>query len=334
MKYKIVSIAISFFIVLGVAICSKNCFETPLDEAIAAIYKITSSQEAINLELLEGGNSDAKIYKATIGEKSYVVRIISTSSSDTNRREISLLQLSNEIGLGPKVLAQSGDSGWIVMEYIPSSILALSGKEQALQLAKLLQKLHAVNVPYTGVSFHEEVMRDFWRTTIPSSIGNDAHIKRIIKSIDMQDMHPLVWCHRDVNFGNVLLGNDGLKLIDFERSWMGSLFSDLADASFSFFHGTPYEPLFLQAYFDREMTQEEIREYTKAKIVCFYLRAMQMLLRIEDKAIDSMVIASDISCKDLRDMIYTQKISLDDDATKAQLAKACFGELVMLSESL
>ena len=144
-------------------------------------------------------------------------------------------------------------------------------EEDAAKLMVVLSKLHAVPVPKDAglpcFSVRDEVLR--YEASARMSLLDEAEHEELLEWADQMDRDERVICHRDLLPENVLIGPDGVELIDFEYAAFTSPYWDLA----SFLTECPCDDL-LQGERLRHYGPVDLNRVERAKAVVSYIWAL------------------------------------------------------------
>lgn len=146
----------------------------------------------------------------------------------SRQREARLLRRSGR-GLGPRVLAQSKQ--WIILEWLEGDVVtnaAFEALNQRGELAALVVVLHQRPLSGIRLNLHRQ-FAGYWqrldrRRLTPAWLRWQLHFMQAAPPTPLQ-MAPL---HMDIHPGNLITGNSGLRLIDWEYAADGDVALDIA----------------------------------------------------------------------------------------------------------
>lgn len=146
----------------------------------------------------------------------------------SRQREARLLRRSGS-GLGPQVLIQNKQ--WIILEWLEGDVVtskAFDALNQRGELAALMVVLHQRPLSGTRLNLHRQ-FAGYWqrldrRRLTPAWLRWQQHYMQAVPPAPLQ-LAPL---HMDVHPGNLIAGNSGLRLIDWEYAADGDVALDIA----------------------------------------------------------------------------------------------------------
>ena len=118
-------------------------------------------------------------------------------------------------------------------------------KNNVMHLAKILQKLHAIEVE---------------KISINSEIKNKT--EEVLKAFKTIEKYPkeFVLCHNDLNPKNIFFYND-IKFIDWEYAGVNDKYFDLACVCEEFRLNGSLQKVFLELYFENQYVVEKLEAY-------------------------------------------------------------------------
>ena len=249
---------ILFPVILITPLCVK-ALDKPLEdkrETLIIGFRVAfEAQLPERFESLPGGFSSPGIYKVTINEKPYVVRLSHPNRNvQDEQRSITCLALSSEKQVSPKVHYASAEGGLVIMDYIEPKQLSwekLTETNNLMALALAIKKLHQ------GPKFPKFLSIFDMRRSFERMLGEDkpmfldeisvklTRIEELLKKCEI-DASP---CHHDLKLDNLIF--DGMKfwVVDWEAACQGNILFDLATAITFMAMTTIQEGFFLKAYF-------------------------------------------------------------------------------------
>lgn len=240
--------------------------------ALDTLYTLAGNKDFV-ITPLKGGMSASMLYKVASKDKSYVIRFIQHRSITARQREINAQTIASERGWGPKLYAADINEGWIIMQYIkPTPFAEIDRVGDAIYkaLGQSLRKIH------TGPAFEiekdavkevgERLERLHQEDKIPSIINYEI-LKNIIDSVQKNHSKVLAPTHRDLNPNNIIFSGYQPFIIDLEDAAQDDPFYDLGTVGIFYIFDAHHEEVFLNAYFNREPTQQEYGYYENMKQV-------------------------------------------------------------------
>ncbi|MDG1694374.1 MAG: phosphotransferase family protein [Porticoccaceae bacterium] len=174
---------------------------------------------------LEGGLTNTS-YLIEAGSERAVLRINNPVASQlgVNRQtEITILKKLDPLGLVPKVYFS--DSSILVSEYIEGFALdsaKTSDPSIKKQIENALQSLQSIDCNDLHVRNYNAYCQEYCSQINALCLNKSIQqkISQIAQVIDTQDWRPVL-CHHDLIPENIILGNKGLIIIDWEYALLG-----------------------------------------------------------------------------------------------------------------
>jgi thiamine kinase-like enzyme len=219
---------------------------------------------------LAGGLSTALVYKITVRNKPYVLRLIMhIDPLNDPARQFPCMNLAAEAGVAPPVYYASVEDALSITEFIETKPIAghfATHDDLLVELAKTIKAIHATPLFPKLVNFLDGVdgfIQEFKASgMLPerTTAEHFSYYSQIQQSYPRQDPD-LVSSHNDLNFNNVLF--DGVKfwVIDWEAAFQNDRYADLANIANAFVSNETQEEVYLTAYFD-----DSPSEYQRARL--------------------------------------------------------------------
>lgn len=250
------------------------------------LLKAFGRQEPDHIGLLAGGLSSALVYKLTIANTHYVLRIIMAFDDLNNpQRQYECMRVAAEAGLAPAVFYTDEKTGISITLFInavdphqvfPSRILFIR------ELAGRVKQLHALPAFPKLVDFITgvEVFRNAFieLKMFPGEVTEKCfrQYEKVVKHYP-KDLNDLVSSHNDLNPNNILYDGQKLWLIDWEAAFLNDRFVDLAITA-QFFTNTEQETEeLLRCYFASEISDFSRAKFFLMQQVCYMYYAMILL---------------------------------------------------------
>jgi thiamine kinase-like enzyme len=265
-------------------------------DVLSNLYALVGTKD-IKITPLKGGMSGSELYKVDANDQHYVVRFMQHRSMESKKREIAVQTIASQEGWGPHLYASDSNERWIIMEYIKPIPLTQADRmndELYTTLGKSLRKIH------TGPDFPsvrdkvkevEEKLDDVRKEDkIPQSINYEL-LKNIIDSVVKNRSNVITPTHRDLNPNNIIFSGDRLYIIDFEDAAQDDPFYDLGTVGLFFITNLHHEEIFLNAYFNRAPTQQELIHYYQMKQIALLSSGLGFLKRLPQEVVKNVVVA-------------------------------------------
>lgn len=199
---------------------------------------------------MEGGFSQALLYRVAIAGKEYVVRLHPPASSFDKREHAALMATyAGELAVGPKMYFV--DRQGIVMDYIPGRTVRPADfveMNRLAEMAALLRLLHQSKKPFP------KAVSPFAR--FREHAGQFLEIAALLERLEPL-FHRLVPSHLDLNLRNILFDDERFWLVDWVNGGLSDPYFDLATFSLFAELDERASRAFLAFYFAREPTEAE-----------------------------------------------------------------------------
>lgn len=274
---------------------------------------------------LKGGLSKSSLYKVSKDGKFYVVRDFEHRSTEDKIFEIRAQLVASDNFYGPKVYAYDATEGKILMSFLEIIKNDLTPSRKAEKLAKLLLKMHngpkfqdnfsAFKLTQKLINKKIKVLpKEFSREKLASVLSDYSELPKSEKRPS----------HRDLNLNNMLYTKDGYKIIDFENASQDDPFFDIATIIIFNFYTSPGEKEFIQQYFKRNLTYDEIARLNTMKKIVFLYYGLSIIKKISNKLIQKKV--KDISFNEAMHSLNKNELSLDNQNHLLIIAKSMLNE--------
>lgn len=189
-----------------------------------------------NAVILTGGLTN-KLFLVTSPEKDNKKTLVRVYGDGTDilvnrQREINIMYVAHEKGLGPKIL--SVDNGMRREEYLdgylPLKNRDLFDRDLLQKVCFKMKKLHHIEI---NIDKEPRIIRNLTKWLEPAKKIN-AEIFEVNKVLDMIERlksynGKIGLCHNDLNPSNILRKGESIRLIDFEFSGYNFIEFDIAN---------------------------------------------------------------------------------------------------------
>lgn len=233
---------------------------------------------------LTKGRSGADLYKFSLGNHEYVLRMFSPINSYEDReREAYVSRIAGGHGIAPQVYYVDSKLEGMIIEFIPGRTILkkdLEHPEDIISFAQFLRKLH--EIPMEKYEATSPLQRgDEWLSiaqkenkSFPSQFDTIAkkidEVEEVLSNMPAQK----VFIHNDLMPLNIMIDNSSYKLIDWPEAGSGHPFWDLT--TFSDFNNLSDEEIkiLLHEYLGRDATQKEMDLFTIMRPVSMFMRTI------------------------------------------------------------
>lgn len=224
----------------------------PLTAAVeTALEQTFGTTSVTDISLLAGGLSASPVFKITVKDESYVLKLGNPGSFPAN------LKLAADAGVAPPLHYHNTTNGISISGLINNKPLrnVLGPEKLPQELAATIRTIH--NVPYQaeGIDLQatiNDMIAGFRKGNILSGPVFDECFSNydLIKNKYPWNDKEQVFSHNDLNPSNVLCDGERIWIIDWDVSSLNDRYIDLANAANFFVYGPEEERIFLDTYFD------------------------------------------------------------------------------------
>jgi thiamine kinase-like enzyme len=240
-----------------------------------------------NVEAIKHGLTN-RSWLVTTDQDRLVVRISDESARDLQidrNSEAAVLQLVAHVGIGPDVLRSDPGHGILVTRYLGATWSERDAQvsENIERLAGLLRRLHALDVPGNVRTVDlAATVHGYLRTLDERGLRSGLTLPALRECADQTAMQlrkgstPCL-CHNDVHHLNVV-GDESLRLIDWEYAGVGEPLFDLASACVYHRYRRSQRERLLSAY----AAPSETVSWQRLELACWlfdYIRDLWMAVR-------------------------------------------------------
>lgn len=310
-----------------------------------ALMRVFNKSGVEDISLLTGGLSTALVYKITLGNRNYLLRLVmSVDTLNDPVRQYLCMGLAAEAGIAPKVYYTSNEDGLAITDFIDARPLgnAFSTPSELLSaLAGVIRAIHALPLFPPLVDFLDGVdmfIQQFKTSGMfPETITAECFERyaEIRKHYPRHEMGA-VSSHNDLNPNNILFDGKKIWIVDWEAAFRNDKYVDLAIIAKSFAADPKKEDHLLQSYFSRTPTGYERACFFIMKQVCSMYYAMVMLnLATASKPADYLHDAN-MNIPELADFysdLTQKKIALETYEGKLLYGKTLLNEMLRSMKS-
>lgn len=296
--------------------------ESQIIEKLKSIFYVSNDQK-IMIDKITEGRSDSAIFKASFNNKTYIIRMLSPERAlDERKWEIDLLQETAKKNISPHVYYCSSDAQMIIMDYVRGENFfgSIARQSSLLQsLAHKLHHLHSLPISPLAPKILSLEKHFFLKTDINEYQELVQNFKRLEKKF-LENAH-LAITHTDIHPGNLIANQKDVWIIDWQDAGLYNPLYDLARFVVDLQLPIKEEAIFINAYFNRDMTLHEKLNYYRAKKMV-YIKIIDSLMAAYTKDLKE----KDLSISKLFDDAK-QKLSLEELSFLTTLSTYNFNEM-------
>ena len=173
-------------------------------------------------------------YSFQMDGRKYLLREFKVDDVD-REFEFQVQTLAYQKNIAAKPIILDEENGLMIVEYIDGHHKETLTQDDIKQLAKLLQKLHSIEIDREPLNLYE----DFKQVT--------QEIKDAFETLSKYPAENVL-CHNDLNPKNILFSDD-IKFIDWEYAAVNDRYFDLAALCVEFNFSRDEEQVLLENYF-------------------------------------------------------------------------------------
>ena len=184
-------------------------------------------------------------YLVIASDRKYIVRKLLRDDVD-RELEWKVQTLAYGVGITAEPLVFDREEGIMVSVFLEGEHKDKLDKDDVKHLAKILQKLHALQADHA-----------------PITLDIENKTEQVLNAFAMIETYPkeYVLCHNDLNPKNIFFSKD-IKLIDWEYTGVNDKYFDLACVCVEFKLNDGMQKVFLNTYFeDEHFMLEKLKAY-------------------------------------------------------------------------
>ncbi len=240
-----------------------------------ALLKVFNINQVTEMILLAGGLSGSSVYKITIDDQSYLLKL--DPSGDISTAMPGALQLAASAGVAPHLYYRDKIQGVTISDFIDNKPIrdVFAPDKLISELALTIKAIHAIPFHNSGPNLFETVDRLINRfkqgKILHGPIVDECfYYYALIKNKYPCKDEDKVFSHNDLNPNNILCDGKKIWIIDWDAACLNDRYIDLANTANFFVHTEEQEKAYLGVYFN-----SDIDDY---KMACVYI--MRQLCRI------------------------------------------------------
>lgn len=311
-------------------------------KALEQTFKITDVDEIC---LLNGGLSLDLVYKITVNEKYYVLKILmSKDELNDPARQYICMKTASDAGITPKLHYSSVEDALAISDYIPSLPLLAnfsSRDDLLINLAKVVKSIHNTTLFPKLVNFLDGIdifINQFKGLNILPDSTTKEHFDYYAQIQKFYPRHDpdLVSSHNDLNVNNLLFDGKKIWIIDWQAAFQNDRYVDLSLIANFFVTNEQEENIYLNTYFENN-----VDEYKKARLFlmrqCCYMYYSMIFMRLAALTKNTDSIHSDSmdipAVRDVQQKIGQGIVSIESYEGKLLYAKSLLNETLKNAKS-
>jgi thiamine kinase-like enzyme len=245
-----------------------------------------------DISLLTEGLSSALIFKITLLDKPYLLRIImSTDEVADPAHWYDCMTSAANAGLAPRVWYTNTDDRVSITDFVEKRAFPIS--EARVKLPELLKRLHSLPPFPARLNYLERMdgfVQNFRASKILPESMTDEIFRRYedIKSVYPRNTDELVSCHNDLKPENMLYDGERPWLVEWEAAFLNDPYMDLSVVANFVVLSDDDEKDYLKTYLGREATEYDHARFflMRQMLHLFYFTVFMMICARGGKTID------------------------------------------------
>lgn len=214
--------------------------ETKIEAVKKALQKAFNTTTVESIILLTGGLSGALVYKITVSDKPYVLRLVMQIDAFNDPvRQYACMNIAAEAGIAPHVYYSNVQDAVSITDFIETRPLSehfASPKELLPELVKIIQSIHSTPLFPKLVNYLDGIdmfIQNFKASGLLPERATEEHFRYYSQ---IQNVYPrydgdVVSSHNDLNPNNVLFDGKKIWIIDWEAAFQNDRYVDLANVA-------------------------------------------------------------------------------------------------------
>jgi thiamine kinase-like enzyme len=309
-----------------------------------ALLQTFNTTQPDSLILLTGGMSSALVYKLTISQQNYLLRIVMHADElNDPKRQYHCMQLAADAGIAPQVYYTNAEDALSITAFIEAAPIWENFTDRNLLLQTLAQKIkaiHALPLFPKLVNFLDGVnifIQQFQALKMFPEATTAAYFKhyKLIPLCYIRQQTDIVSSHNDLNPGNMLFDGQQLWILDWEAAFENDRYADLAIAAQFFAANEEQENILLDTYFGDTLDDEKRARFFLMQQVTYMYYAMIMLRLAATSQPAGTIHNADMNTPELQDiraMIRSKELQLGTYEGKLLYGKTLLNTILKNSQ--
>jgi thiamine kinase-like enzyme len=250
-----------------------------------ALMRAFNTADVSDISLVAGGLSNAPVYKMTVNNEAYILKLGGTRGMANPVEEPYVsMEIAANAGIAPPLYYLNTEDALSITKFIENKPLrAVFTSPDVLlgKLAKTIRSIHEMprlpkeNSLWTLV---ENLMQQVRGTPMYTNAVFEDFFDyyEIIRLCYPWDDNDKVSSHNDLNPGNILCDGNRIWIVDWDAAHLNDRYVDLAISANSFVRNESQEKLFLEAYFGDELNSYKSARFFIMRQICRLIYAALM----------------------------------------------------------
>jgi len=297
--------------------------QAAVERALLAAFGVNTFD---NIEPLTAGLSSALIFKMTVKDHPYLLRVITqTDAMGDPSIQFACMRPAADAGLAPRIWYTSVEDRVSITDFVIARPFPI---KTALRLMPAtLKKLHALP-PFANrmnylVTMDGFVQRFRSAQLLSGELAGDVfeQYERIKSVYPQDDPANLVSCHNDLKPENILFDGQRVWLVDWEAGFLNDRYADLAVTGNFVVANDADEKDFLKTYFGQTPDEyQRARFYLMQQLMhIFYLVVFMRIAVAAGEIVDPDATVPDF--RDFHNQMRSGRIDLAGSGAKMQYAR-------------
>lgn len=223
---------------------------------------------------MEGGLSDAKLYKFDLSGKKYVLRFMGDWPEEKRQNEVAALKIGYDLGMAPPCLFSDEKPYLLIMPFVEGVHFKEPNNSHLLKLGNMIRTLQEYQGFYPmRISFHERLKQHYEKGVLKNTAYPTGFGEQVNSVISKPRICQVAPAHGDLNPSNIIVNEEGLHLIDWTNATWDSPYSDLCYFSALANLNDDHEKILLEGYFGRPCTESELHAFREERFQVYLLTA-------------------------------------------------------------
>ncbi|MFM1525335.1 MULTISPECIES: aminoglycoside phosphotransferase family protein [Helcococcus] len=224
-----------------------------------------------SVELLKGWSKDKKYILTSSNSEKFILRLTSSDYFMERKRQFNILKKVSKLNINTTKAVDFGylEDGtvYMLLTYLPGEegldyIKKVSDEEAyklGIQAGKILKKLHQIKIKRPEISWKDryDVKAEIKINNILNCKYKIKYLDKLIKyykdNIHLMENRPIKFSHGDFHLGNMIINDNKIGIIDFEKSTIADPYDDLKPFRWNVFGNAYFETGLINAYFSNNI---------------------------------------------------------------------------------